>query len=111
MNRGEAAAIRQAVNEELAKGKEFSNLHGITTENLDTFLVAPFEVLVDPDDLETQARRMWVVLQESADPKDGHVIVYDPAGDTHWGVAEHVGNGEYVLLASGNSLSNALDSM
>jgi hypothetical protein len=93
MNQDEAAAIRRVVNDEIAKGENFSNLHGITADTLERFLVPPFEVPVDPDDLETHIRPMWVVLQESANPTDGYVIVYDPAGHEHWGVAEHVRNG------------------
>jgi hypothetical protein len=110
-DRDEATAIRRAVHSEIAKREQFSNLHGITIENLERFLVAPFVVLVDPDDLMTQARRMWVVLQESADPKNGHVIVYDPDGPEHWGVAEHDRDGEYVLVAGESSLAKALDAM
>lgn len=80
MKRDESASIRQVVDAEIGKRDEFMNLHGITVDNVESFLVAPFKVPVDPDDLETQVRPMWVVLQESDDPTHGYVIVYDPVG-------------------------------
>jgi hypothetical protein len=109
MNDDEPAVIQQVVRDEIAKGQAFSNFHGITADNLEAFLVPPFEIMVDPDDLETQIRPMWVVLQVSASPKDGQVIVYDPDG--HWGVAEHVRDGDYVLVTAAPSLAEALDGM
>jgi hypothetical protein len=111
MNRDESSAIREAVSVELARRDGFSNFHGITPDNLDSFLVAPFQVIVEPDDLETAAHPMWVVLQLSANPTDGYVVVYDPTAPHHWGVAEHVRGEEYVLVASGASLADALNTM
>ncbi len=71
MRREEPAGIREAVNIEIAKREEFVNFHGITAENIETFLVTPFQVPVDPDDLETPVRPMWVVLQrgQRSDPR------------------------------------------
>ena len=111
MNRDESSAIREAVSVELAKRNDFANFHGITPDNLDSFLVAPFEVIVDPDDLETEAHPMWVVLQLSVNPTDGYVVVYDPTARQHWGVAEHLRGEEYVLVTAAASLADALNSM
>jgi hypothetical protein len=109
MNENRAAVVQQVVRDEIAKGEAFTNLHGITADNLEACLVRPFEVRVDPDDLETQIRPMWVVLQMSASPKSGYVIVYEPDG--RWGVAEHVRDGDYVLVTGAGSLAEALDGM
>src|SRR4051794_34828751 len=112
MEHDEAAVVRRAVDEEVAKREAFHNWHGITAENFHQFLVPPFQVRVDPDDLETQTRLMWVVLQEASDPTDGHVVVYDPADpDSPWGVADHVRDGEYILVVGAASLADALTSM
>ena len=70
-------------------------------------LVEPFPVRTDPDDLETQPRAMWVVLQEHRNPTDGYVVVYDPLS-TKWMVAEHVKGDDYVALIAGSSLAQAL---
>lgn len=60
----ENLAIKVVLETELSRGEHFVNHHGITTENLSSVLVDPFLVWVDPDDLETQPRAMWVVLQK-----------------------------------------------
>jgi hypothetical protein len=111
MNRHEASAIREGVRVELAKRDHFSNFHGITPDNLDSFLVEPFEAIVDPDDLETEAHPMWVVLQLSANPTDGYVVVYDPTALQQWGVAEHMQGDEYVLVIAAASLADALNGL
>jgi hypothetical protein len=33
---------------------------------------------LDPDDLETEKREMWIVLQERPNPTEGYVVVYAP---------------------------------
>lgn len=101
--------ISRLVQKELQKGEVVNNNHGITAANLKQFLVSPFAVTVDPDDLETTPRLMWVVLQELKDPKQGYVIVYDAHNST-WGVAEHQKSG-FVLIVSADSFIIALDSM
>jgi len=104
------AAIKSLVESELRRGESFTNFHGITPATIRSFLVEPFTVRTDPDDLETQPRDMWVVLQERRTSTDGYVIVYDPATKT-WGVAEHAGGGNYTLVVSGFSLAGALRGM
>lgn len=45
--------IKAIVAKHVATSRQFDNQHGITTENLADFLVEPYSVAVDPDDLET----------------------------------------------------------
>jgi len=104
--------VRRLVEEQLAAEGSFDNMHGITASNLRAHLVEPFEALVDPDDLESAARVMWVVLQEHRSPYDGYVVVYDPATQD-WGVAElsEDASARGVLIASSPTLAGALDGM
>ena len=106
----DSSTIKKLVEEELARGDSFESFHGITPANLRSLLVEPFAVRTDPDDLETQARDMWVVLQERPTPTEGYVVVYDPA-TRDWGVAEHAGDAGYTLVVSASSLAEALSGM
>ena len=106
----DSASIKKLVEDELVRADSFTNYHGITRSNLRSFLVEPFAIRVDPDDLETQPRDMWVVLKENSKPTDGYVIVYDPA-TKDWGVAEHVREKGYILVISADSLAKAIDGM
>ena len=105
-----SSTIMRIVDDELARSEPFTNLHGITPATVRSFLVEPFVVQVDPDDLETQPRNMWVVLQEKPRPNDGYVVVFDPASKT-WGVAELRRGNDYTLLISAPSLARAVNSM
>ena len=103
--------VKSKVAEEIAKIGSLSNFHGITKENIETFLVEPFTVLVDPDDLETTTRPMWVVLQERKDINEGYSIAYDPYSDG-WAVIEHAGmDNHFIAVTWGDTLAEALDSM
>lgn len=104
------STVKQLLEEELARGEPFDNWHGITSENVRLYLVEPFPVRTDPDDLKTQPRTMWVVLQEYRNPTDGYVVVYDPLSKT-WKVAEHVKGEDYIAVITGQSLAQALDGM
>ncbi len=104
------AIIKTLVQKELERGEAFTNFHGITSENIRSFLIEPFLVRVDPDDLETQPREMWVVLQERNTPTDGYVIVFDPT-TKRWGVAEHVDDGNYILVIGAVSMARVLSGM
>jgi len=106
----DSSTIKSLVERELQREKPYVNYHGISSANIRSFLVEPFTVRTDPDDMETQPRDMWVVLQERDTPTEGYVIVYDPLKKT-WGVAEHTGNNRYTLVISVSSLSEALDGM
>jgi hypothetical protein len=101
--------IKNLVETELSRGEPFANFHGITPATIRSFLVEPFKVLADPDDLETPPRDMWVVLQERR-TSDGYVVVYDPSRKT-WGVADRGSDGDYTLIVSASSLAGALDGM
>jgi hypothetical protein len=102
--------IRSIIEVEISKKEPFINFHGITRKNLRSFLVEPYEILVDSDDLETEPRNMWVVLQESKSPEEGYLVVYDPAGKI-WGVAEHLKDNNYILVIVADSFTEALDGM
>jgi len=106
----DSSTIKSLVEYELARGDSFTSSHGITPANLRSLLVEPFAVRTDPDDLETQPRDMWVVLQERPKPTKGYVVVYDPA-TRGWGVAEHAGDSGYTLVVSASSLAEALSGM
>ena len=106
----DSSTVKRLLEEELARDEPFHNLHGITPENLRSFLVEPFAVRTDPDDLETQPRAMWIVLQERRKPTDGYVVVYDPLSKT-WKVAEHVKGDDYIAVITGLTLAQALDGM
>lgn len=102
--------VRKIVEAELAREETFENLHGITRKNVSSFLVEPFLVSVDPDDLESGPREMWVVAQEQANPARGYVVVYDPA-ERGWGVAEQHGASRYTLVVGADSLASAFEGM
>jgi hypothetical protein len=105
-----SSTVKRLLEEELARGEPFHNLHGITRENVRSFLVEPFALRTDPDDAETQPRAMWIVLQERHKPTDGYVVVYDPLSKT-WKVAEHVKGEDYIAVITGPSLAQAFDGM
>jgi len=88
----------------------FNNFHGITRENLDSYLVKPFAVRVDSDDIETNPREMWIIAQERSRPEDGYVVVHDPL-EGGWGIAEYESDGRYILVVGAESLADALDGM
>lgn len=92
--------VKILLEDELTRGEPFRNRHGITPQNIHAFLVEPFPVLTEPDDLETQTRTMWVVLQECAEPTEGYVIVYDPHSET-WNFAEHLNDDHYKRTVGG----------
>ena len=104
-----SSTVKKLVQSELARGEPFHSWHGVTAQNIQNFLVEPFPVMTSPDDLDTQRRTMWVVLQERAKPTDGYVIVYDPLSGT-WNVAEHWKD-DYIVTITGPSLAQALDGM
>jgi hypothetical protein len=106
----DSSEVKKLLEEELSRGEPFNNWHGITPENVRSFLVEPFPVRADSDDLETQTRAMWIVLQERPKPTDGFVVVYDPLSKS-WNVAEHVKGDDYILVITGPSLAQALDGM
>jgi len=54
--------VKILVKERLNNVDSFENFHGVKKDNLSSFLVEPYAVLVNPDDLETEEREMWVVL-------------------------------------------------
>ncbi len=105
-----ATQIKDIVTNELGRPQQFSNFHGITKNNVSSFIVEPLAVLVDPDDLESSLRQMWIVLQLNSDPTTGYVVVYDSSTNS-WGVAEYTQNGEYILVISADSLAGALNEM
>jgi hypothetical protein len=95
--RMDSSTIKSLVDRELQREQTYENYHGISPAKIRSFLVEPFTVRTDLDDLETQPRDMWVVLQEKGTPSEGYVIVYVPLKKS-WGVAEHTGNNHYILV-------------
>ena len=102
--------IKQVVAAELQAGIIFNNFHGISPHNLQSFLVEPYEVMVDPDDLEQNQRPMWVVLHERQQPREGYVVVFDPKHSS-WGIAEFTSEAALTLVISAATLAKALDGM
>jgi len=105
----EVSVVRAIVDQHLDTLGEFQNWHGITADNIREFLVVPRLQVVDPDDLETEPRPMWVVLAERRD-ESGYLIVFDPS-DSTWGVAERDGDGGLVMVIGSDSLQDALEGM
>ena len=106
----DADAVGRILAAELRRLAPFRNYHGITQDNLQSFLVSPYALTVDPDDLETVPREMWVVLEERPGVNSGYLVVYDPLGST-WGVAERSTGDNHVLTCGAASFAEALDSM
>ncbi len=109
---GESASdIKALVVAATDAARGFRNLHGVTPANLRSFVVdEPFKVTVDPDDLESAPRSMWVVLRFGSDLQDARFVVYDSAS-RGWAVAEQTPEGRSVAKVWGDSLSDVLDSM
>jgi hypothetical protein len=106
-----AHEIKRKVDEELGREERFTHWHGITRENIVSFLVEPYKVTVDPNDIESATRPMWVVLHENPKaPEKGYVVVFDPR-DSTWGIAKHGGGANFLLVESTATLALALDSM
>jgi len=106
----DSATVKSLLENELNRDAPYKNLHGILPTNIRSFLVEPFTVVTDPDDIKTQPRDMWVVLQVKRTPAADYVIVFDPYCKA-WGVAEHTSGNKFTLIVSGPSLAGALDAM
>jgi hypothetical protein len=104
-----AEEVARLVRQEIAAGPVFHNLHGITSANLESLLVPPHEILVDPDD-GSQPRPMWEVLAERRPPDVAYRVVLDPA-DRTWGVAEPDGRGGFRLVVAAETFARALSAM
>ena len=98
--------VQKYLNEELDRLGEFSNYHGITKNNLKQFIVKPYKVYVDPDDLETEDRYMWVVLELSKE----RLIAIDPL-EKLWSVLHPLQEGKFIQTIGEDSLAEALDGM
>lgn len=103
-------AVKRIVAEEIEKHEPFENFHGITNENVYSFLVEPCEVTVDPDDGESKARSMWVIIDHDAGTKSRQVVVFD-SQESYWGIAEHVSGSNFILIIAASSLAEALNGM
>ena len=103
--------VKLKLKKELVNPNSYNNWHGITEQNINNFIVEPFAVSVDPDDLETENRMMWVVLQMKANLKEGYAIAFDPLQEA-WSVIEYTGTeNNFIQVVAGESLAEALDSM
>lgn len=101
-----SSEIENILKKEILTLKGFENFHGITSNNINDFIVAPYEAKVDPDDLETQERNMWVVLNVSKEFK----VAYDSLLE-NWVVIEPKSESDFVAVVHGDSLGEALDGM
>ena len=102
-----AESVTEEVDAQIERGLAFTNMHGITSENLERFRVTPHPVTVDPDDLIGKSREMWIVLRE---PSGGsHAVVFDPANRS-WAVVEQHDCG-FVVVVGAETLAQALDGM
>lgn len=105
--------IEAILKTELATINNFDNWHGISVKNLSKFLVAPYEVFVDPDDGgESKPRNMWVVLHERTNPDEGYLVAYDPFSKG-WSLLERtpVTEKSFIQVTAGESLADVLESM
>lgn len=103
--------VNAKIEEELQRSDPFDNSHGITHANLRRFLVEPYEAAVDPDDLESATRKMWIVLHERpSSPHEGYVVAYDPICAT-WAVAERGSTVDFVQVVAAETLATALEAM
>jgi len=105
MEHAEIASILEAA---LAELGEVQNFHGVTKANIRSFLVQPYRVLVDPDDLETKPREMWAVMQVRSN--EGYVLAFDPLLRS-WSVIGRTSATAYVQVISSTSLAEALNGM
>lgn len=103
MTRDEASKLLEA---ELNRLHGFTNFHGITKENVRDFVVLPYRVRVDPDDLETSERDMWVVLNLAKEA----LIAIDPL-TKNLSLLHSLPSGQYVQVITGAVLSEVLDGM
>ena len=108
--RMDSSTVKRPVERELQRQQQYVNYHGISLADIRSFLVDPFPVRTDTDDMETRPLDTWVVLQERGTPTEGYVIFFDPL-ENSWGVAEHAGNDLYTLVVSASSLNEARDGM
>ena len=66
------------------------------------FSVEPFPVAVEPDDLVTEEREMWVVL----DPPGRYLVAFDPFCEV-WAVIEQTEKTKLIQVISGETLAEA----
>ena len=102
----QSEAIKSIFLEQVYRSESFDNYHGITTDKVMKFTVEPFPVTVEPDDLETEEREMWVVL----DPPGGYLVAFDPLYEV-WAVIEQTEKTKFIQVISGEALAEALHGM
>lgn len=99
--------VRQEVRDQIARTKAFTNSHGITPDTLASCCVDPYPVTVDPDDLESRPREMWVAFKEPR--ADGLLVALDTL-DGSWVVVEKTPRG-FIAVVSERTLWGALNGM
>lgn len=85
---------------------DFNNDHGLTKSSLPFFMVDPYPVWVEPDDLETAPREMWVALDTPGD----YLVACDPLLNG-WSLIEPWKGDRFVQVISGERLEGVLDGM
>lgn len=74
--------------------------------NIDKFIVSPYKVLVNPDDLETKERYMFVVLKLS----EQTLVAIEPL-EKSWSVLHPMQDDKFIQIIGGETLAEALDGM
>jgi hypothetical protein len=101
-----ADKVKNIIQAELQSGETISNWHGLS---LNKCLVEP--VLMDFEDSFNNGEiiKLWLVLEERPDEKDGYKIVYDP-DENEFGLATN-GNELPVLISFYGDFIETLEGM
>ena len=100
------STVMKLLDEELAKSEPFENFHGITTENVRSFVVTPRQQLVDPDDGDRSPCQIWVAME-----LPGNALVAWAPFDESWAIVETLPDASCIITVGGDSLAEVLDGM
>ena len=101
-----ASTVTKLLEEELDKAEPFENFHGITAENVRSFVVAPRQQLVDPDDGDRAPCKVWVAMELPGNA----LLSWDPFDDS-WAIVETLPDASCIITVGGDSLAEVLDGM
>lgn len=98
--------IKQLIHAQVRNIGDFNNDHGLTKSSLPSFMVDPYPVPIEPDDLETATRDMWVALN----PPGDYLVAYDPLVNG-WSLLEPWKGNKFIQVISDESLEGVLNGM